>query len=407
MKTTRSILRVVDEPAEVRGDAKSLDADEQMTTRMPRLALVPATEPAPAPTAPSSIPVADTRPGRSIAGRAFALMLLAGTLAGLGWLAQQIYFVVTDGWVAPLHLSPQNDQIQSLRLTHQRYLDELTRVDAEVARLDTELLAIDASITKLAALRGTSAETLKWQAEQNRVVASGLSSTKGLLRKQRDHVRALHARQVGLVTRARADLTAGLVDRGVVDREEQSRDRLALELIELQRQIDETTLRQDQTAVALRAYRAGIGDGAAPAIGRMPEIAAGDERDTRVEIELQRLEAEGRGHRALRAAAVASLARQRALLAEVEGRPLYRAMKAATDVAFIPYDQLPAVGPGAAVVACTWSIFACTRVGTVGEILPGEVVTEDPWGQRARGQYAVLELHDPEAIREKVLRVRR
>ena len=39
-------------------------------------------------------------------------------------------------------------------------------------------------------------------------------------------------------------------------------------------------------------------------------------------------------------------------------------------------------------------------------VLPGEVVTQDPWGEMARGQYAVLLLDDKDAVRERVLRVR-
>jgi len=51
-------------------------------------------------------------------------------------------------------------------------------------------------------------------------------------------------------------------------------------------------------------------------------------------------------------------------------------------------------------------VFACRTVGHVGEVLPGEVVTQDPWGEIARGQYAVLALDDKDAVRERVLRVR-
>ena len=45
-------------------------------------------------------------------------------------------------------------------------------------------------------------------------------------------------------------------------------------------------------------------------------------------------------------------------------------------------------------------------VGRVAEVLPGEVVTQDPWGTIARGQYAILELSDHDAAKEKVLRAR-
>ena len=96
----------------------------------------------------------------------------------------------------------------------------------------------------------------------------------------------------------------------------------------------------------------------------------------------------------------------RELLDEIQARPLYRAMHTSTDVAFVPYDDLDGVVPGARVMACVWGLFSCHDVGRVTEILPGEVVTEDPWGDLARGQFIVLDLDEPGAIREKVLRVR-
>jgi len=356
--------------------------------------------------ATSGVPTEDTVPGKSIVGRIFAFSLVAATLCGLTWLGTQIYHVVTDGWVAPLHLSPDSDQIQSLRMAHQRHLDELSRIDAEVTRLDAETSAIETAITKLSSLRGQSTQMMKWQAETNRVEASGIAAASGIMKKQYGLLQGLHARQIELVTRARADLAAGLIDRSAVDREEQQRDQLALEMTELERTMGEAAIKQRQTTSALQALRAGTGQGPAPSIGRMPEVAAGNERDARIEVEIERLNAEARGNRTLRAAAIASLAQQRSLLAEIEARPLHRAMKAATDVAFIPYNQLKAVKPGSPVLDCIWGVFACHAVGHVGEVLPGEVVTQDPWGEMARGQYAVLVLDDKDAVQERVLRVR-
>lgn len=414
MNQSRPILRIVD--ADV--DVAFASAAVSHSTTIPILRVMKAAEPAPEPAlepAPSPIPVLpatsgvpaeDTQPGRSITGRMFALVLIAATVTGLGWLGTQIYYVLTDGWVAPLHLSPDSDQVQNLRLANQRYVDELSRIDAEVVRLDGEIAAIDSAIAKLSSLRGNSTEMIKWQAETSRVDAAGLSQAREIMRRQYALLKGLHQRQLGLVALARADLAAGLVDRTALDREEQQRDQLALEMTALERQIGEARIKQQQTVSALRALRAGTGEGTAPAIGRMPEVAAGDERDARIEVEIERLRAEARGHRALRAAAVASLGRQRALLAELEARPLHRAMKAATDVAFIPYSHLRSVHAGSRVLDCTWGVFACTQVGTVKEVLPGEVVTQDPWGELARGQYAVLVMDDKDAVQERVLRVR-
>jgi hypothetical protein len=51
-------------------------------------------------------------------------------------------------------------------------------------------------------------------------------------------------------------------------------------------------------------------------------------------------------------------------------------------------------------------VFNCHEVGRVTEVVPGEVATQDPWGELARGQYVVLALDDPPAVRARVLRVR-
>jgi hypothetical protein len=55
---------------------------------------------------------------------------------------------------------------------------------------------------------------------------------------------------------------------------------------------------------------------------------------------------------------------------------------------------------------CTLSVFACRVVGTVSELVSGEVITQDPWGELARGQYIILEMRDRSALFERVLRVR-
>jgi hypothetical protein len=76
------------------------------------------------------------------------------------------------------------------------------------------------------------------------------------------------------------------------------------------------------------------------------------------------------------------------------------------DVAFVPYTQIDGVAPGAPVYSCIWGLFLCKPVGTVAELVPGEVILPDPWGNQARGQYAVLDLHDRGSAKARTLRVR-
>lgn len=335
--------------------------------------------------------IADPQPS----GRALAIAMFVATVAAVAWIATTAYHVITDAWIAPLHLSPDNDSVGQLRLAHSREQAELSRLDAEATRLGGELKAIADAIEELKQLQPT---TTRWQAQQAQIEASGLTEQRALIERQLVSVRALEARQVKLVDKAKQDLAAGLVERTAVDREEQVRDQFAVEITDLERQLADTKLRASHTADLVHGFRT-------HARG-MPEVAVGDEHIARITVEIARLEAEARGDRAMREAAMHAASTQREILAELEARPLYRAMNAATDIAFVPYTQLDKLHAGATVIACAWSVFACHEVGRVTEVVPGEVVTQDPWGELARGQYAVIELDDTDAIRERVLRVR-
>jgi len=76
------------------------------------------------------------------------------------------------------------------------------------------------------------------------------------------------------------------------------------------------------------------------------------------------------------------------------------------EVAFVPYTQLDGAKEGNEVYDCVWGLFWCKPVGTMSELVPGEVILPDPWGNQARGQYAVLDLTDHSAAMSKTLRVR-
>ena len=141
--------------------------------------------------------------------------------------------------------------------------------------------------------------------------------------------------------------------------------------------------------------------------GLIPEFATSADRDVRVELEIIKLQAERRSLIAERATAIDGITRMQDIFKQLKDRPIYRAIQARTDVGFVPYTQLEGVQAGADLVECKWILFRCSVVGRVSEVLSGEVIAQDPWSDVARGQYAILDLSDREASKEKVLRVRK
>lgn len=346
-----------------------------------------------------------------LAPRLASLLLLAALTIGLVALAATILRVFTDAWVGPAHLSPDNDQVLQSKLRLNQQLAEMARVEAEVARIDEELGALDTAEDRLQALRANAFEALTWTGEAESRLARTLASSVRRMEEQLRLLEELRARQAEVLSDAEAAAAAGLSTSRDVERERTALMRLDLNLAADRRQLEETRVKAVEARERAEAMRRGTTAsvprrGASPEHGEVPEVVAREEQEVRVELELVRLNAERRGLRALRRAAVEGLERSRKLLDEIKGRPVFRAMEAQTDVAFVPYAHLDKIAPGHDVVRCVWGVFWCTPVGKIAEILPGEVATQDPWGELARGRYAILELDDPIAIQEQTLRVR-
>jgi hypothetical protein len=205
-------------------------------------------------------------------------------------------------------------------------------------------------------------------------------------------------KQDKIVAEGRANLAAGLISKLELTKELQTQNELQLALLDNQRTRLQTNLQMKQMNLAQRSL---AGEGPA-----MPEIMAREEQVVRIELEILRVESEQRAKVAERKVLVEKLATVGELEAQVKGRPTYRATEKRIDVAFVPYTQSTGVNPGASVYECVWGVFNCKKVGEVTEIVGGEVVLPDPWGNQARGQFAVLKLSDDESAKAKTLRIR-
>jgi hypothetical protein len=103
-----------------------------------------------------------------------------------------------------------------------------------------------------------------------------------------------------------------------------------------------------------------------------------------------------------------AIARYDGLIAAIESAPLLRALRTRLTIAFVPYENLGNAQKGAAVYGCRLSVVWCPRIGTVGELLDGEVTARHPlFGSDMRGQMVELLLDDAGWATESVLHVGR
>jgi hypothetical protein len=99
-----------------------------------------------------------------------------------------------------------------------------------------------------------------------------------------------------------------------------------------------------------------------------------------------------------------SLARYEQMVKTIADSPYLRAVERKATIAFVPYENLDHVKPGAPLYGCAAGLFFCRKVGQVVDVLGGEMSVKHPLhNQLMRGQSVQVQLSDPRAAEKKVL----
>jgi len=99
-----------------------------------------------------------------------------------------------------------------------------------------------------------------------------------------------------------------------------------------------------------------------------------------------------------------ALAREDKLVGSLKQSAYLRAMADGAQVAYVPYGNLDKVKKGDGLYGCKLGMIFCHRVGTVLEVLPGEVLFKHPnRDKQLRGQMVELKLEDGAAATDDVL----
>lgn len=332
--------------------------------------------------------------------RLFAFGVLLTVVSGVGHAGREGYRALTDSFVAPIILSPDNELIVQSNIRLSELYVERAKSAADLESIEAYLAAYAKAIERLKNLQVRTENALVWTKKVNAAQAFAGAASLRALAAQKSVLLVALAKQNEFSRQARADLDAGLISRSDYAKEVQSAWPMQLAILENERTRVQTEMQMQQVTLGQQALTSE--GGAAP----MPEMILREDQIVRVELELLKLEADQRAKRAERTLVTDKLAKIDEITARLKGRPIFRAIEKSLDVAFVPYTQIEGVRAGASVYDCVWGLFHCKAVGTVAEIVPGEVVLPDPWGTQMRGQYAVLALRDHESAKSKSLRVR-
>jgi len=332
--------------------------------------------------------------------RIFAAGALAAFLAGLGYAGMEVYRAMTDAFIAPIILSPDNDLVIESKVKLEELQVERDKTQAEADAADADLAAYAIAISRLQALKTIANHSLAWTQTVNAQQTSAGAGDLKTLDEQKAALTKMIEKQQQLTEASHANLSAGVISKDDHQRDLQALRQLKLALLENERARIQSNLQMQEAVLAKQSLSNSHGT------PLMPERLLQEDQIVRIELDLIKAESEERAKRAEKKLDDDKLEKINGLERELKARPLFRAIEKSLDVAFVPYTQIEGVKAGAGVFDCVWGLFHCRQVGAISEVVPGEVILPDPWGNQARGQYAILALREHESAKSKTLRVR-
>lgn len=326
-------------------------------------------------------------------GLGFAILTIIVVVL-VGYIATSVFYMVSDSWIEPMVVSPTDERV----LTLKSQLAEKSNLRDQVA---LELQHTERYI----------ASQQEFQAEFVKAVKADLAERKTTLRR----LRALASGYAGERSRIRRsnrefarqskaqmhkEYAARLIDRSEYLQGAYQLGQIAtsnLSLAERQVEFETRASELDGEARALEAILSEKADGGDGSLSY--EVLKVKQEYDQSRLETQKaIES--------RAALKDSLARYDAIITSIKRSPFLRAADHTADVAFVPYSNLDEVTAGSSVYACALEMIICREVGTVRELLPGEVTFKHPFREKdLRGQMVELDLDDDEkdAVAKSVL----
>jgi hypothetical protein len=243
--------------------------------------------------------------------RALALLCLLAVVAGTAFAASLVHSALSDAWVAPLRLSPDNERVVDLRIQQTKERADRARLSAEVVGIDQELQAVDVGLKRMQSLSTDYRGALAWTADAQSKELRDLAEQANEQQSKWQMLNKLLGEQRAVLARADADRATGLITSTEFDRQA-----IAVHQLEVEQQDSEIELgkieaaRSDANARGQALTSASYGP-SEPTHHRpsqlSPDVIKFYDDQVRVELEVARLEAEKRSAQARREAAQGAL----------------------------------------------------------------------------------------------------
>jgi hypothetical protein len=308
----------------------------------------------------------------------------------VGYIVTTTFFYMSDRWIVPQALSPTDDKVLALDgqlAERQNQRDQLAGMLDDAERQIVVQQAFQAEFAKAIS---SDLDDRRTSLAKMHELASSAASTRVSIRKSNN------AFATASQARMAKEYQAGLIDRTAMLSGNFQLAQITnsnLSLVERQTEYETRAVDLESQVRSLEALLANKASGVPMTydVLKIKQEYEASELATQKAIET-------------RDTLKTAVARQDKLVETLKQTSYLRAMADHAQVAFVPYDNLGKISKGALLYGCKLGMIFCHEVGTVAEILPGEVQFKHPQRDKMlRGQMVELKLADAAAATDDVL----
>lgn len=315
--------------------------------------------------------------------------ILAGILTVLaGYVGTIGFYAVSSSWIAPVVVSPFDPKVVALQTQLASHRNQRDKIIADIH--DADRLIARETVFAHEFARSVAVE------RSNRWLAVGTLRTLGSnALATRNHIRLANEGFARTSSdKLRLDYDAHLVDQSAMLAGNFQLAQISSAMLSLSEQQADLDRKAGELARQGRSLNSVLAqDGRALSYDVLTI-----KRDLDSSI-LQRARAVG-----AKATLTASLAREDELIAALESSGYLRAIHDGAVVALVPYGNLANAKPGSRLYACKLAMVWCRQIGSIVEVIPGEVSFKHPKrSTQMRGQLVELLLDDARAGHDEVL----
>lgn len=308
----------------------------------------------------------------------------------LGYIATTAFYFLNRSWITPIAISPNDEKVVALQGQLATQLNEREKLVHELEQAERAIAAEQTFQLQFAKAIRKDLQGRRAALDRVQRLASSAAATRAEIRATNGDYSA------STVARMSNEYDAGMIDRDAMLAGKFQLAQISsanLSLAERQAEFDQRAAElaaQTQSLDALLADKAQVA-----ALSYDVLKIARDYETSKLAL------ARELGNRER---LTASIERQDKIIDGINQSGYLRALADGATVALVPYDNVDNVEEGTPLYSCRLEMLVCKQVGTVLEVLPGEVQFQHPRRDMVvRGRMIAMQMTDPDAAERDVL----